>query len=233
MKSDTRPLQIAIDGPVAAGKGDIASRLGRELQLVYIYTGAMYRMLALSCLKKGKSTHEEADVLAILDEIHMELVPPTRIQTDRVTTAMLDGVDVTDDIMRSEVAQGASDVATIPAVRRRMVELQQTLSFGKSVVMEGRDIGLRVLPDAQLKIFLTASVEERATRRLEQFETKGIHKTFEEVLEETKVRDAQDSSRATDPLKKLPDSWELDTTSMTQDQVVNAITGELRRRGLL
>ena len=114
-----------------------------------------------------------------------------------------------------------------------MVKLQQTQAEGKSVVMEGRDIGLRVLPDAQLKIYLIASLEVRSKRRFKQFQKKGIQKTLEEVIEDTKQRDLQDTMRAVDPLKKLPDAWELDTTHLSQDQVIAAIKQELSNRGLL
>lgn len=227
---EKHPLQIAIDGPVAAGKGDIAGRLARELQITYIYTGAMYRMLALSCIQAGIPLRDVKQVVKQLSSISMELAPPKAGSTDRVITAILDGQDVTDRIMAPDTALGASDVAVIPDVRRRMVSLQQEMAKGKAVVMEGRDIGLRVLPDAQLKIFLTASVEERARRRLVQWKAKGIQKSFTEVLSDTKIRDEQDSTRETDPLKILPDSWILDTTTMTQDEVINAILQELAKR---
>lgn len=228
-----QPLQIAIDGPVAAGKGDIAGRLARQLHITYIYTGAMYRMLALSCIQNNIPLTDAKRVTEQLSTISMELAPPPKGSTDRVITAILDGIDVTDRIMAPDTALGASDVGVIPQVRRRMVELQQEMAKGKSVVMEGRDIGLRVLPHAQLKVFLTASVEERAKRRLEQWKTKGINKTIKEVLTDTKIRDEQDSTRETDPLKILPDSWILDTTTMTQDEVIEAIIKELGKRKCL
>ena len=131
------------------------------------------------------------------------------------------------------MSQGSSDVSTIPQVRKFMVARQQELARGKSVVMEGRDIGLRVLPQAQLKIYLTASLEERARRRWNQYKTKDPTKTLAQEIDETKIRDTQDTSRAADPLQKLPDAWELDTTDMTQEQVVDAIIQELKRRNLL
>lgn len=228
-----QPLQIAIDGPVAAGKGDIAGRLARQLHITYIYTGAMYRMLALSCIQAGIPLKDNTRVIAQLSKISMELAPPPKGKTDRVITAILDGMDVTDRIMAPDTALGASDVGVIPEVRRHMVSLQQEMAKGKAVVMEGRDIGLRVLPNAQLKIFLTASVEERAKRRLEQWKTKGIIKTYDDVLTDTKIRDVQDSTRETDPLKILPDSWILDTTHMTQDEVIDTIITELGKRKCL
>lgn len=226
------PLHIAIDGPVASGKGDIAGRLAKELQLTYIYTGAMYRMLALACIEKGVSTKDAEAVTAVLRELSMTLLPPTE-KSAHPFVAMLGGSDVTDRIFQQDVAIGSSDVGTIPAVRQWMVARQQDMAQGKSVVMEGRDIGLRVLPEAQLKVYLTATLEERARRRWLQFKEKGIDKTSEEVLADTKLRDHQDMTRPTDPLQKLASAWELDTTGMTQEQVVSRIKEELKRRDLL
>lgn len=226
------PLQIAIDGPVASGKGDIAGRLAKELNLTYIYTGAMYRMLALACIQEGVSTKDGQAVSSVLQKVSMSLLPPTRESTHPFI-AVLNGLDVTERIFKQDVAIGSSDVGIIPDVRAWMVKNQQEMAKGKSVVMEGRDIGLRALPEAQLKIFLTATLEERAHRRWLQFKEKGIEKSREEVLEDTKLRDHQDTTRDTDPLQKLPDAWELDTTGMTQEQVVARIKEELKKRNLL
>lgn len=226
------PLQIAIDGPVASGKGDIAGRLAKELQLTYIYTGAMYRMLALACIERGVSTKDPRAVSLVLQQISMSLLPPTS-ESKHPFSAMLNGSDVTERIFKQDVAIGSSDVGVIPEVRQWMVAHQQEMAKGNSVVMEGRDIGLRVLPGAQLKIYLTATLEERAHRRWLQFKEKGIEKSQKEVLEDTKLRDDQDTSRGTDPLQKLPDAWELDTTGMTQEQVVSRIKEELVKRHLL
>jgi len=228
---NTIPLQIAIDGPVAAGKGDIAARLAKELHLIFINTGAMYRMLALACIRNQIERKDESKVMNVLDRINIDLQPSTK-ESEKTYVAILDGTDVTDRLLDPDVSIGSSDVATIPSVRKKMVELQQKMVIGKRVVMEGRDIGLRVLPNSQLKIFLTASPEERAKRRQEQWQEKGIDKTFQEVFEETKLRDKQDSERATDPLQILPDAWKLDTTSLTQEQVVQKIIDELKKRKL-
>ncbi|MEK7543473.1 MAG: (d)CMP kinase [Patescibacteria group bacterium] len=226
------PLQIAIDGPVASGKGDIAGRLAKELQLTYIYTGAMYRMLALACIEAGISTKDIDSVCKKLQQIIISLMPPSSTSIHPFV-AVLNDSDVTERIFKQDVAIGSSDVGTIPQVRQWMVARQQDMAHGKSVVMEGRDIGLRVLPNAQLKIYLTASLEERAHRRWLQFDAKGIKKTHEEVLSDTKLRDHQDTTRVTDPLQKLPDAWELDTTGMNQEDVVARIKEELIKRNLL
>lgn len=226
------PLQIAIDGPVASGKGDIAGRLAKELQLTYIYTGAMYRMIALACIERGVSTKDPRAVSLVLQQISMSLLPPTS-ESKHPFIAVLNGFDVTERIFKQDVAIGSSDVGVIPEVRQWMVARQQKMAKGKSVVMEGRDIGLRVLPTAQIKIYLTATLKERAHRRWLQFKEKGIEKSIDEVLEDTKLRDYQDTTRPTDPLQKLPDAWEFDTTGMTQEEVVGRIKEELIKRKLL
>lgn len=226
------PLHIAIDGPVASGKGDIAGRLAKVLQLTYIYTGAMYRMLALACINDGVSTKDSSLVYKKLQQISIALEQPLA-SSMHPFIAVLNGSDVTDRIFKQDVAIGSSDVGTIPEVRKWMVAHQQEMAQGKSVVMEGRDIGLRVLPNAQLKIYLTASLEERAHRRWLQFEAKGIKKSHDDVLSDTKLRDHQDMTRVTDPLQKLASAWELDTTGMNQEDVVSRIKEELIKRNLL
>ena len=226
------PLQIAIDGPVASGKGDIASRLAGKLQLLYIYTGAMYRALALACIQQGVSCKDEKQVMSILRNISIEIVAPES-DSEYPYAILLNHKDVTERISKQDTAQGASDVGILPGVRRLMVARQKEMALGKRVVMEGRDIGLRVLPAARMKIFLTASVSERARRRFLQWQQKGIKKTLKETLTDTKIRDLQDTTREIDPLQKLSGAWELDTTHLTQDEVVGKICEELKKRALL
>jgi cytidylate kinase len=226
-----KPLQIAIDGPVAAGKGDIAARLAHSLHLVYIYTGAMYRVLALACLRAGVELNDSKNVLDVLSKTVIDF-GEVDSSSCRTFTVFLNKEDVTDEILEQRIAMGASDVSVIPEVRKIMVARQQEIARGKRVVMEGRDIGLRVLPNAQLKIYLTASIEERAHRRFLQWQEKKQHKTFEETLKDTKARDLQDMSRKTDPLMKLPDAWEFDTTGLSQEQVVSRIIEEVKTRKL-
>jgi len=225
-------LQIAIDGPVAAGKGDIAARLAKKLHLLYIYTGAMYRMLALACMQDHVSMQDEQAVDRMLEKSRIALEKPEK-GTKETFIAKLNGVNVTDRILDPDVANGASDVSVFPSVRAVMVNRQQHIADDQDVVMEGRDIGLRVLPNAQLKIFLTASLEERAKRRFAQWQKKGINRSMEQVVEETRLRDKQDMERFTDPLQKLPDAWELDSTNLSQEQVVDAIIAELTKRNLI
>lgn len=228
-----KPLQIAIDGPVGAGKSEISARLARELGLTYLYTGAMYRAVALACIREKIGFKDEKNVLPLLRKYTIELVPATE-KSKRPVKVLLSGEDVTEKLFHPDVDQGTSDVSTLPGVRAFLVKRQKELAKGKRVVMEGRDIGLRVLPEAQLKIYLTASPRERAKRRHAQWISKGIkHKTYEDALSETRERDDQDMHRQVDPLQKLADAWELDTTGMNPDQVVLAITKELKSRKLI
>ena len=226
------PLSIAIDGPVAAGKGDIAARLANELHITYVYTGAMYRMLALACIEKHISLKDPKRIVTLLSEVTLDLVEPDS-DSPYAYKALLDGIDVSERITEHDTAMGAAEVSIIPEVRAFMVKRQQELALGKRVVMEGRDIGLRVLPHAQLKIYLTASLVERAKRRLLQWKEKGIKKSLDEVIEDTKQRDTQDMTREIDPLQKLSTAWELDTTNMTKDEVIWEIKTELKKRNLL
>lgn len=226
------PLQVAIDGPVAAGKGDISARLARELGLVYVYTGAMYRALALDCLEQKIPLKDAQKIMVRLSTVSIDLVDPDP-NSEYAYKVLLNGRDVTERISHPDVSMGASDVSTIPEVRVEMVKRQKKIAEGKRVVMEGRDIGLRVLPQAQLKIYLTASPEERSRRRQLQWQKKGITKTFEEVFADTLKRDTQDTERPVDPLQKLPEAWQLDTTGLSQEEVVAKIKEELARRNLL
>ncbi len=225
-------LQIAIDGEVGAGKSDISSRLARELGLTYLYTGAMYRALALACTREGEAFADKEKVISLLDKYTIDLRPPPK-KSKRGFSVVLNEEDVTDQLFNPEIDKGSSSVSTIPEVRKFMVARQQELAQGKSVVMEGRDIGYRVLPNAQLKIYLTASLEERAKRRWKQNSERGTEQSLEELLEDIRKRDDQDTNRAIDPLKKLPDAWLLDTTGMSQKQVVTTIIQELQNRNLI
>lgn len=226
-----KPLHIAIDGPVGSGKSDIGSRLAKKLGILYVYTGAMYRALAYACTKQGVSHKDASQVLSVLEHLHITLMPPPA-ESNRLCTVLLDGADVTEFLFTPAMSLGASDVGTIESVRRHMVGKQQEIARDQSVVMEGRDIGVRVLPHAQLKIYLTADLQTRARRRWEQIRAAGIDKSLEEVIADTEVRDAQDTTRQVDPLQKLPDAWELDATGFTQDEVVGKILFKLQELGL-
>jgi len=229
---NTRPLQIAIDGPVGAGKSDISARLAAKLRLLYLNTGAMYRALAYACRRERIAYTDTSRVLECMRRTRIDLKKPDS-GSRRPFAVFVNGTDVTEELFTPETDKGASDVSTIADVRRYLVERQQEMAQGKAVVMEGRDIGLRVLPHAQLKVFLTARVEERARRRLLQFQEKGLAKTIDDVIADTRNRDTKDSTRTADPLTKLPDHWELDTTGLSQDDVVKAIIDKLADRKLI
>lgn len=225
-------LHIAIDGPVGAGKSDISSRLALELGLTYLYTGAMYRALAWVCLTRSISLHDESRVISTLQHTIIDLLPQDR-ESRYPVKVFVDSRDVTRELFTPTIDTAVPIVSKINLVRKEMVRRQKQMADGRGVVMEGRDIGSRVLPKAQLKIYLTASLEERAKRRWEQIKEKRKDKLLSDVLDETQKRDYEDMTRSVDPLQKIPDAWELDTTGMTQEKVVARIKEELKKRKLL
>lgn len=231
-EKDMTPLQIAIDGPVGSGKSHVASALAKELGITYLYTGAMYRACALIAQQHTISFKDEEHIIPILQQTTIDLQPVSE-ESSLPCRVTVNGEDVTEALFTPELDQGASDISMLSAVRALMVKRQQEMASGRSVVMEGRDIGLRVLPNAHIKIFLTASLEERAKRRQQQYEKRGISKTFETILEETKKRDIQDTTREADPLQKLSESWEYDTTGKNPEIVIAEIIRELKKRQLL
>ena len=215
---------IAIDGPASSGKSTIAKLLSKSLGILYVDTGAMYRAVALFCIRQGIDTTDEEAVNSVLDEIDME------IRTiDGLQHVILNGEDVSDKIRTQEVGQGASDVAVFFDVRERLVEIQRNIAKTQSVVMDGRDIGTNVLKDAEYKIYLTASVEERAARRLAEYVAAGESYTLEEVIEQLKIRDKNDMTREHNPLKKAEDAIEIDTTDMTIEEVEKAILDYIKK----
>ncbi len=224
-----RKLTIAIDGPAAGGKGTIALRLAEALGYRYVDTGAMYRAVAWEALRRGISWEDEpalARLAASLD-IRFERVREASSIRYRV---VVDGVDVTEDIRRPEVDHGSSVVAQHPAVRQVLVEKQRALAAGGGVVMEGRDITTVVLPDADLKFFITASLQERARRRYEQRRAAGLEADLAEVEAELAERDKRDSERKTAPMRVPRDAIVLDTTGLTVDRSVAVALQLVRSR---
>ena len=218
-------FSIAIDGPAGAGKSTIAKKLASLLQCIYIDTGAMYRSVGYYCIQKGISLEDENAVSGVLANIDIVLK-----HTEEGQRIFLNGVDVSQKIRNTEVAASASKVATYGAVRCSMVERQQKMAESTSIIMDGRDIGTVVLPNATLKIFLTASVEERAMRRFKEYKEKGLSCDLEALKEEISLRDKQDSERAISPLKKADDAVEVDTTNMQIDEIVTYIQTLLEQR---
>lgn len=228
----SKQFAIAIDGPVASGKGTLAASLARELQALYIYTGAMYRALTVASLRRKIDLGNEQAVSAVLKTVSIQLRQPAAGEK-RTFAVFLDGEDITDSIYEKEVDDGVPIVAALSSIRKEMVKLQQKLAQGKSVVMEGRDITTDVLPDADLKIYLTASLEERARRRYEQFKKKGSQRSLSQIIEEIKERDRQDIERGASPLKIIENATVLDTTSLTVEETVKKVKAMMREKGLI
>lgn len=213
-----RKIAIAIDGPAAAGKSTVAKLVAQNLSYIYIDTGAMYRALTFHALREGVDPNDEQALIQLLPNLNIELK-----QGQDGQRVLLNGEDVTFDIRTQHVTNNVSLVATHPKIRQDMVKKQQALAKDQGVVMDGRDIGTHVLPDAELKFFLVASVEERAKRRHEENIAKGIPSHIDELKKEIEQRDLNDSNRKTAPLLKADDAVEIDTTSLTIDHVANII----------
>jgi cytidylate kinase len=228
-ETNPHPFHIAIDGPVAAGKGTIAKLLANRLGFLYVDTGAMYRVAAFLAKNHQVSWDDEVRVAELVDAADILMRPPSESETDgRMTTVIVDGADVSWAIRTEIIGQGASAVAKLPKVRQVLVAKQQQIAATQSVIMEGRDITFRVLPDAQLKIFLTASEPARAKRRHQELLTRGENISFEQVLSDLIARDKQDSERTTDPLQIVSDAWVIDTTDLSIEAVVDLIETKVK-----
>ncbi len=212
-------ISIAIDGPSGAGKSTISRKAAEKFGFIYVDTGAIYRTIGLASKNHGVSLDDKAAVIAMLPKLQIEL----RYNESGEQHMYLDGADVSRDIRLPEVSMLASGVSAIPEVRAFLIDMQRDMAKKHDVIMDGRDIGTVILPDADLKIFLTADVEDRARRRYEELLAKGIDKPFDEVLEEMKRRDEQDSLRAAAPLKAAGDAVLLDTSGNTLEESVTAV----------
>lgn len=223
---------IAIDGPLASGKGTIAKRLAHVLKGIDLYTGAMYRCVALFCINNAINLNDATEVSAQLNKIKV---------TYKDNRILLNDTDVTEAIQEAAIAEGSSVVAVIKEVRKELVKRQQQIgreesAKGKVVVVEGRDIGTVVFPDATLKLYLTASEEVRANRRLEQYKKLGDQRTFQDVLDQIRIRDKRDTERMADPLTRDPGKYGyviIDNSDMSEEQTINAIIDELKKKELL
>jgi len=219
-------IQIAIDGPSGAGKSTMAKIVARELGILYLDTGAMYRAVALKAIRSGVDTKDSRALAEMVKDIDLQVKYENGVQK-----VILDGDDVTEEIRTPAVTVGSSDVAVNPAVRDKMVELQREIAKKNSVIMDGRDIGTNVLPNADVKIFLTASIEDRTKRRYEELKEKGtLKQTFEELRQEMEYRDKNDSSRAYAPLKKADDAILLDTTGFSVEESAKTILDIIKSR---
>lgn len=219
-------INIAIDGPAGAGKSTIAKHVSKILGIIYLDTGAMYRAFALKAIRTGIDTkdHEKLSELSRTIDIKIKYEGSEQ-------KIILDGNDVSGEIRTPEVSLGASDVAVVPAVRMKLVELQREIALENDVVMDGRDIGTYVLPNASNKFFLTASLEERVNRRFGELEEKGNKIPLDEVRKDMEYRDKNDSSRAFAPLSKADDAVLLDTSDLSISQVAEKIMGYINMAG--
>jgi len=221
----SRKLIIAIDGPAGSGKSTTARLLAKRLNYLYVDTGAMYRALTLKVLQRGIDPKDEARVAQVAQKTELTL----RDQGGKVRV-FLDGKDVSDLIRSQEVDGAVSFVSRVPLVRERMVELQRRIGEKGGVVMEGRDIGTVVFPEADVKVFMVASQEERAKRRWKELRRQGLSVSLEEVLQEIRKRDQIDATRQASPMKPAEDALILDTTDLTIQQQVDLIYQEVRKR---
>ena len=211
---------VAIDGPAGSGKGTVAKILADKCNLLYIDTGAMYRAVTLEALNRGIDL-EDSNAYGFLDTVSI------KYEHNKI---LLNGKSVGREIRSTRVAENVSIVAKMPVVRYKMVELQQKAAESGRIVMDGRDIGYVVLPDADVKIFLTASVEERAKRRFKENQLAGKEEKFEDILNNIKSRDFIDSNRELNPLRQAADAILLDTTTMTIDEVIAEIVRIIKER---
>ncbi len=209
-------LKIAIDGPASSGKSTVAKMLAEAFNLVYVDTGAMYRALTYLALENGVSFDDEEKLLSLLENAEI-----TFKRAEEGQLVFINGQDVTMDIRQNDVTNNVSMVASFAKVREELVERQRKIAGNTGVVMDGRDIGTVVLPDADVKIFLVASVKERAMRRYLENKRKGIESELEKIEQEIIARDTFDSNREVSPLKEAEDAIRLDTTSLSIKEVVN------------
>lgn len=216
---------IAIDGPAAAGKSTVAKLVAGRLSFVYIDTGAMYRALTRKVLDSSVSLEDGSAIREVLEDTGIELIPD-----DEAQRVLLDGEDVTDCIRSQEITKCVSLVAQHKEVREEMVKRQRLLATNGGVVMDGRDIGTHVLPDAEVKIFLSASAEVRAQRRHQENLRKGLSSDFEQIKADIALRDQRDSERKTAPLVKAKDAVEVDTSHLSIAEVVDTIMGIVAER---
>ena len=216
---------MAIDGPVGAGKSTVARAVAQRLRFRYVDTGAMYRSVAWAALQRGISLSDERAVTALAQSLQIDFV--TDPEGQRI---LVDGVDVTDLIRTPQVSDGASVVSVYPGVREAMVAVQRRLGADGGVVMEGRDIGTVVFPDAEIKVFLDASLDERARRRFEELRARGAGADLESVRRAEEERDRRDRTRSHSPLRAASDAVVIDSTGIPADEVAAGIVQLVQRR---
>lgn len=220
-----KPLTIAIDGPAGAGKSSVAKVLAARLHYLYIDTGAMYRAFTWALLQKNAAPDDEKAVQELLDTLDIRLEPLADL-----CRVFVNDTEVTDAIRTQAVSSHVSEVAALPAVREKLVELQRKMAAGGGVILDGRDIGTVVLPKADLKVFLTASVESRARRRYLEMQEKGSSETYADIAKSIQQRDDMDTHRAASPLKKAADAIVVDNSDLNLQQTADAILALIKGR---
>ncbi len=229
MAKKIKPFQIAIDGPVSAGKSTIAELIAHKLNLIYINTGSTYRIATLLALDNDIKIDQENKIVELIKKSNISLqITPQKDGSQKVAI-LLNDKDITNKLNQPRINKNVALVAKLPKVRKILVKKQQLLAQSHNVVMEGRDITYRVLPNANLKIFLTASVQVRAKRQAEKLNKSGVEYDFEQIKQDLKQRDYIDTHRETDPLKKVKDAWEIDTSNLNIDQVVQLISNKAKK----
>ena len=222
-KDITKKLNIAIDGPAGSGKSTVSKIISNRFDILYLDTGAMYRACALACVNCGVDCRDEAAVNSIIDSINIKVKYENKTQR-----TYLNGKDVSELIRTPKISMLASVVSAHGRIRTKMVELQRIIAAENSCVLDGRDIGTNVLPNAEFKFFLTASPEIRANRRLAENELKGYKQSFDEVLKEIKARDEQDINRKIAPLLKADDAIEINTDTLSEVEVADVICAKIQ-----
>ena len=217
---------IAVDGPSGAGKSTLARLLAERLGFLYVDTGAIYRTVGLYALREGAPCDDTQAVVKLLDTVDIDL----KHGPDGLQHMYLNGEDVTEEIRRPEVSKSASRVSAIPEVRAFLMEMQRSLARRQNVIMDGRDIGTVVLPDADVKIFLTAQAEDRARRRYEELLQRGIDTDYDTVLREIRERDANDTARAAAPLRQAEDALLVDTTGNSLEESFSILLKTIKER---
>ena len=225
MENMCKSYVIAIDGEAGTGKSTLAKAIAKKYNIVYMDTGAMYRCVTLNMINENISLEQVDKIEVLLDNIKIDM--ENKNGQDKF---FLNGEDVSKKIREKEVNDLVSQVSHVPIVRERMVELQRKLAKGKKIVMEGRDIGTNVFPNAEVKIYLVASPEERAKRRFEQNKEKGIDIPYDEILKNVIFRDNNDKTSLVAPLKKADDAFELDTTKYSLEEVENIVVNKIKER---
>ncbi|MCB0396499.1 MAG: (d)CMP kinase [Flavobacteriales bacterium] len=221
-------LIIAIDGHSSCGKSTLAKALAKEFRLTYVDTGAMYRAATLHALEQGWLDQEPWDETSFINEL--DNLDIRLEKTNDGLKVLLQGRDVSDEIRTMKVSEQVSKVSAVMALRKKMISMQREMANDHGVVMDGRDIGTAVFPDANLKIFMTATPEERASRRMKELQQKNIPVTYQEVLDNIVARDHADSTRLVNPLVKAPDAVVLDNTSMTQEEQFNLARAWVKKK---